>query len=310
MILSILFQFSVGIMILVSIGGNILVCIAICRDRKLRKPSNSLYVSLAIADLLLSTFVMPFAAAIEMNYKWMFLYYYCKTYLSLDVMCCTASILNICAIAFDRYYHVRDPFHYVEKMTKKAFISMLIFIWLCSVIISFIPVNLNWHAVDSEKSEPSLSNPNVTLIFECSLQLNITYAVVSSAISYFIPCICLLILYFKLYREATRHAQVIHSQNKYNMSSCISSDYETFVSNSSPGPNKVSKKWSNSDHKAAITLGIITGTFLFCWTPFFVVNVIGTFCQCVSSNLFFLFGKFIRNILGPCLYNSKQMPTL
>lgn len=34
-----------------------------------------------------------------------------------------------------------------------------------------------------------------------------------------------------------------------------------------------------TDHKAAITLGVIMGTFLACWLPFFCMNIIAPFCD-------------------------------
>jgi len=50
-----------------TVGGNVLVCIAVAIVRKLQTPSNLLIVSLAVADLLVALLVMPPAAAYEVG---------------------------------------------------------------------------------------------------------------------------------------------------------------------------------------------------------------------------------------------------
>lgn len=42
--------------------GNILVCLAVCMDRRLQNVTNYFLLSLAVADLLVSLFVMPLGA--------------------------------------------------------------------------------------------------------------------------------------------------------------------------------------------------------------------------------------------------------
>ena len=60
----------------------------------------------------------------------------------------------------------------------------------------------------------------------------------------------------------------------------------------------------SSDHKAAITLGVIMGTFLFCWTPFFVINVTGAFCACVPPLLFnaLTWLGYVNSMANPVIY--------
>lgn len=52
-------------LIIVTIVGNVLVCLSVILVRKLRKPTNYLLVSLAISDLFVAIFVMPFAVFFE-----------------------------------------------------------------------------------------------------------------------------------------------------------------------------------------------------------------------------------------------------
>lgn len=53
-------------LIVVTIVGNLLVCLSVILVRKLRKPQNYLLVSLAISDLFVAIFVMPFAVSFDM----------------------------------------------------------------------------------------------------------------------------------------------------------------------------------------------------------------------------------------------------
>lgn len=79
--------------IFMSIAGNLLVCLAIYQDRKLRKLSNLFLVSLAVADLFVASLVMPFAVANDLMGYWVFGQQFCETWIAFDVMACTSSIL-------------------------------------------------------------------------------------------------------------------------------------------------------------------------------------------------------------------------
>lgn len=55
-----------------------------------------------------------------------------------------------------------------------------------------------------------------------------------------------------------------------------------------PHTNKTKiRNLHQSDHKAAITVGIIMGVFLICWMPFFCVNILAAFCKtCIGDQTF------------------------
>ncbi len=89
-------------MILTTIIGNLLVCIAIKSDKSLQQVQNVLLVSLAASDILIGALVLPLGLIYTLTGKWIFGKWVCEVWKACDVLGCTASILNICIISVDR----------------------------------------------------------------------------------------------------------------------------------------------------------------------------------------------------------------
>nr|KAG5692299.1 hypothetical protein BaRGS_009509 [Batillaria attramentaria] len=54
------------VVIVCSVVGNLLVCLAVCWERRLQNMTNYFLMSLAIADLLVSIVVMPLGMIVEL----------------------------------------------------------------------------------------------------------------------------------------------------------------------------------------------------------------------------------------------------
>lgn len=102
-ITSLFFVLGIGIflcaLILATMVGNALVIAAILRERHLRSVGNYLVFSLAVADLMVACFVMPLGALYAVTGQWTFGAGFCDLWTVADVLCCTASILHLLAIA-------------------------------------------------------------------------------------------------------------------------------------------------------------------------------------------------------------------
>lgn len=58
-----------SLLILAIVFGNVLVCLAVVREKSLQTTTNYLVVSLAVADLLVASLVMPWVVYLEVSKK-------------------------------------------------------------------------------------------------------------------------------------------------------------------------------------------------------------------------------------------------
>ncbi|XP_052468260.1 D(5)-like dopamine receptor [Carassius gibelio] len=284
-------------LILSTLLGNTLVCAAVIKFRHLRsKVTNFFVISLAVSDLFVAVLVMPWKAVSEVAGCWLF-GSFCDTWIAFDIMCSTASILNLCIISLDRYWAISSPFRYERKMTQRMAFIMIGMAWTLSVLISFIPVRLNWH-----RAEDHSAPLNLTVSSEdCTATLNRTYAIASSLISFYIPVIIMIGTYTRIYRIAQTQIRRISTLER-----AAGHMHETCSSEQSL------KTTFKKETKVLKTLSIIMGVFVFCWLPFFVLNCIVPFCDldtlgdslCVSSTTFDIFVWFgwANSSLNPVIY--------
>ncbi|EDS42843.1 conserved hypothetical protein [Culex quinquefasciatus] len=69
---------------------------------------------------------------------------------------------------------------------------------------------------------------------------------------------------------------------------------------------QASSPYHVSDHKAAITVGVIMGVFLVCWVPFFCVNIIAAFCKtCIGPQTFKVLSwlGYSNSAFNPIIYS-------
>lgn len=91
---------------LTTIFGNSLVVLSVFREKNLRTVTNYFVVSLALADMTVAAAVMPFAVYYEVTKRWLMSKVLCDAWVAVDVMASTASILNLVAIAVDRFISI------------------------------------------------------------------------------------------------------------------------------------------------------------------------------------------------------------
>ncbi|KAM4709550.1 alpha-1D adrenergic receptor [Discoglossus pictus] len=301
-----------AVFILFAIVGNIMVILSVACNRQLQTVTNYFIINLAIADLLLSTTVLPFSATLEVLGFWAFGRIFCDIWAAVDVLCCTASIMSLCIISIDRYVGVKYSLKYPTIMTEKKAVIILILLWVSSMVISIGPL-LGW-------KEPPPPDDR-----DCSITEEPGYALFSSLFSFYLPLLVILVMYFRVYivarrttksleagvkKERNKSMEVvlrIHCRSVMEDSNTNSRNKHTFRSSLSVRLLKFSR-----EKKAAKTLAIVVGVFILCWLPFFLILPLGSFfpslkpSESVFKVIFWLgyFNSCVNPIIYPC--SSKE----
>ncbi|XP_054086329.1 dopamine D2-like receptor isoform X2 [Zeugodacus cucurbitae] len=178
--------------------GNMLVCLAVARDKKLQNVTNYFLFSLAIADLLVSLFVMPLGAIPAFLGYWPLGFVWCNIYVTCDVLACSSSILHMCFISLGRYLGIRNPLGTRHRSTKRLAGIKIAIVWVMAMIVSSSITVLG--LVNKHNIMPA---PNICVIN------NRAFFVFGSLVAFYIPMLIMLTSYaltIPLLRKKARFA--------------------------------------------------------------------------------------------------------
>ncbi|KAK6482238.1 alpha-1A adrenergic receptor-like [Huso huso] len=266
---AVMLSLTLGAFILFAVIGNILVILSVACHRHLRIVTNYFIINLAVADLLLSTTVLPFSAVLG---YWVFGRVFCNIWAAVDVLSCTASILSLCVISIDRYIGVSYPLRYPTMMNKKRGLITLAAVWVLAMVISIGPL-LGW-------KEPDPQDDSV-----CKITEEPGYAIFSALGSFYVPLMVILAMCFRVYLAARGRS---HSEDPQKIStgeSSLSKHVQPSKSNSLRSSFSFRIHKFSKEKKAAKTLGIVVGVFVLCWLPFFVALPLGKYIICFKKGI-------------------------
>uniref|UniRef100_A0A667Z7R8 5-hydroxytryptamine receptor 1E n=1 Tax=Myripristis murdjan TaxID=586833 RepID=A0A667Z7R8_9TELE len=315
-----------GLLTLLTALINIAVIAAICTTKKLHLPANYLICSLAVTDFLVAILVMPISILYITMETWTLGQVVCEAWLSIDMTCCTCSILHLCVIALDRYWAITKAIEYARKRSARRAAVMVGIVWVISIFISMPP--LFW------RQRPGSG------VKKCIIEHDhLGYTIYSTFGAFYIPMIVILILYYRIYhaaktlyqkRGSSRHLSSRSMGSQNSMDHCrVSHTYcVSDLSNSDPtlaieklnvtirvpsfetdmdGPDEKNQICTSRERKAARILGLILGAFIICWLPFFIKELLVGLrvlqpSPFVSDLLTWL--GYINSLINPLLYTS------
>ncbi|KAI8430264.1 hypothetical protein MSG28_000596 [Choristoneura fumiferana] len=287
--------------------GNVLVCLAVCLDKRLQNVTNYFLLSLAIADLLVSLFVMPMGAIPGFLGHWPLGVAWCNVYVTCDVLACSASIMHMCFISIGRCVGIRNPLKSRHHSTKRVVFIKIALVWLLSMIVSSSITILGKCLINKKNVMP---NPKVCVIN------NRLFWIFGSLVAFYIPMMTMVVSFALTVHLLKKQAKLAatpvsggtqrsrHERNKMGMS--VSHPQLSYLNGSEGGRNKRARNVSTqtpssiaaetrrakqrsmtanavaNEQKATKVLGLVFFTFVLCWAPFFLLNILFAACPTCS----------------------------
>ncbi|XP_060901737.1 trace amine-associated receptor 1-like [Labrus mixtus] len=252
-----------GVIIILTVCGNLLVTFSVAYFKQLHTLTNYLIFSLVMSDVLLGIIVMFPGMIRFIETCWYFGDFFCKVSISSDITLSTASILNLLFISVDRYYAVCQPLLYRSKISVNVVLILFLICWKLNIL-----------------GVEEFYYKHVACEGGCVVFLSGVSSTVSSVTNFYLPGIIMLCVYLKIYLVACR--QFCSIQN----AGCVNSV----------------KTSNTSQTKATKTLAIVMGGFLCFWTPFFVCNILSPFVSYSTPPKLYETLGFLNSAVNPMIY--------
>ncbi|XP_063629726.1 alpha-2 adrenergic receptor isoform X1 [Cydia splendana] len=185
----------VTVLMIMVVVGNMLVIIAIVTEKALKNIQNWFIASLAVSDFFLGLIIMPFSLANELMGYWIFGFWWCEIHSAMDVLLCTASIMNLCLISLDRYWSITQAVDYLKTRTPARAALMIAAVWLMSALVC-IPPLLGWRVTRPPQQFP-----------QCKVSEDMGYVIYSALGSFYIPSCIMVFVYIRIYYAAKARAR-------------------------------------------------------------------------------------------------------
>ncbi|OXA57052.1 octopamine receptor [Folsomia candida] len=282
-----------GLLVIVSVVGNGLVIFVFAIDSNFRTLSNFYLASLACTDFLIGLLVIPFGLIYQYNQTWIYGVNYCQVWLTLSYGLSCVSSSHLVFVAIDRYRIMFHGTNYLQQRKLSNMLESVGFVWVIGFWTAS-PIIADWShvAVDPE------------VINHCMPKKTPSWVLLINMMVFVIPAFLMMRLYTVVYLQLRKRLRKKATQSPVTSNPLAPSTSNSNARNEGVETKLILPKLTvgatkntsrnirnigeevrkrkmqiclQKEKKAALTLGLLIGLFLICWSPYLILTTIQAF---------------------------------
>ncbi|XP_044006085.1 prolactin-releasing peptide receptor-like [Aphidius gifuensis] len=246
-IVQIIFYIFYGIIFVIGIFGNGLVCYVVIKNPHMQTVTNSFITNLAISDILLCILAVPFTPLYTFIGRWIFGKLMCSLVPYIQGVSIYISTFTLTSIAIDRFFVICHPFR--PRIKIKNCLLIIGSIWIASIILTF-PYGIYMNIQELYYCEENWPSQKLRKIFGSFT------SILQFVLPFFSIAICYICVFVKL-----------NNRSKYKPGFKSSKKEE------------IDKERTKKTNRMLIAMVTIFGC---CWLPINTINIIDDFFADVS----------------------------
>ncbi|XP_075017892.1 growth hormone secretagogue receptor type 1-like [Calonectris borealis] len=269
------------ILFFLGVSGNLITIVIFRRSQEMRTTVNMYLSSMALSDTLIFL-GLPSDLYRLWKYKpYIFGDFLCKFFIYLSETCTYCTILHITTVSVERYFAICFPLKAKATITKCRVKRVILALWGCSLLTAG-PILFLFGVEHPNGSLPQESREcrSIERVARTGLLETMTWV---STIYFFLPMLCLTLLYGLICRKLRRSGQRL------------------------PGCQAAGSKRSHT--QTVKMLAIVVLAFVLCWLPFHVGRILFAQSEIILYDLTQYFNLvamllfYLGASINPILYN-------
>ncbi|NXE83084.1 GHSR protein, partial [Cochlearius cochlearius] len=260
-------------------SGNLITVVIFRRSQEMRTTVNMYLSSMALLDTLIFL-GLPSDLYRLWKYKpYIFGDFLCKFFIYLSETCTYCIILHITMVSVERYFAICFPLKAKATITKCRVKRVILALWGCSLLTAG-PILFLFGVEHPNGSQESRECRSIERVACTGLLETMTWV---STIYFFLPMLCLALLYGLICRKLQRSGQRL------------------------PGGQAAGRRRSHT--QTAKMLAVVVLAFVLCWLPFHVGRILFAQSEVILYDLTQYFNLiamllfYLGASINPILYN-------